>query len=266
MNIPAMLRQARKAVANEAFEQAERLYARVLEHEDMRDMLDLRIRHAFCLENMNRIPEAIGVYQQVVDVYQSQGEASAARALKLKISILRKLSHQRSRPQEQPHEQEALLDATHDLNIMFEADDLTLDDIDLFGVKTQELKPEEVVSETAVPSVPVALVDIEEDMHALEEMQVSTLELAIQPVSNPPDVPAKPDMSDTEKQRLEQIQHLIRQGVHRNVTQKRLDDDVEVVFTDIGDFVPVLDEDVQASVSPAEAQLQHKAGALFGKS
>ncbi len=260
MNIPSMLRKARKAVAQSDFAEAERLYAAVLADESMQDMIDLQIRHAFCLEQMGKVLQAISIYQHIVDVYHQQDEVSAAKALQLKISILRKLLHQEEPQKVQPDYALAqLATASHDLDVMFE-DDLTLDDIDLFGVKTQELTRHD--SEEG--ELACVLVELEDDMALIDEAHISTVELIIQPTLDAlREKEAKKTHQDDPA--LHKIKALIKQGVHQNITHKK-DDDVEVVFTDIGDFTPVLDEyALEQEASSSEQALKHKAGTLFGE-
>lgn len=263
-----MLRQARKAVAQENFVEAERLYALVLQDEDMQDMIDIKIRYAFCLEKIEKTTEAIVVYQDVVNIYQVQGEVGAAKALTLKITILEDFLRKASKLTGDVHVEMAT--AQHELDVMYEGDETTnFGDIDLFGLGTHEITP--IAEQESTPEVDghvsLDLVPLEEDNHAMEDKHVSTVELIVEHKKA-----AVEQKSDQQKPHdtasFVVIQDMIKQGIHQNVAHKSDIEDVDVEFTDIGDFTPSLsiDDVPQKAGDPAvELNLKHKAGKLFGE-
>jgi len=264
MNIPVMLRQARKAVAQEAFAEAERLYALVLQDKDMQDMIDIKIRHAFCLEKIESINDAIQVYQSVVQVYQTQGESGAAKALELKITILGKLLLKEADVGVADESQSEMESAREHLDVMFEGNDTTnFNDIDLFGLGTHEIVPEQEIEADTEHHVVLDLVPIEEE-HVMDKALVSTAELIVgHEKTATAQVKSKKDSQD--KASLIVIQDMIKKGIHKNVTHKSDKEDEAIVFTDIGDFTPQLSSDVACEQGTSELNLQGKAGDLFGK-
>jgi hypothetical protein len=269
MNIPRMLRQARKAVAQENFVEAKRLYALVLQDESMQDMLDLKIRYAFCLEKIEKTSDAIEIYQDVVRIYQAQGEVGAAKALTLKITILENFLQQASKLTDDIHVE--LETAQHDLDVMYEGDETTnFGDIDLFGLGTHEIKQvQEEQEDTPEVDTHVALdlIPLEEDGHAMQDKHISTVELIVEHEKTV-------EEQDLSKQKPHDtasflvIQDMIKQGIHQNVAHKSNIEDVDVEFTDIGDFTPRLSaDDMPEKVNKpvVELNLKHKAGKLFGK-
>ena len=268
MNIPVTLRQARKAVAQENFVEAERLYALVLQDEGMQGMIDIKIRYAFCLEKIEKTTEAIAVYQDVVGIYQSQEEVGAAKALTLKITILEDFLRQASRLTGDIHiEMET---AQHELDVMYEGDE-TIDfgDIDLLGLATQEVIPisEQQSTIELDAHVVLDLVPLEEESPEVEDKHISTIELIVEHEKDVAEHEvSKQDTNDTGS--FVVIQDMIKQGIHQNVADKSNVEDVDVEFTDIGDFIPSLSvDDVPEKVGDPEVEssLKHKAGKLFGE-
>jgi len=276
MNIPVMLRQARKAVAQENFVEAEQLYALVLQDEEMQDMIDIKIRHAFCLEKIEKTTEAIVVYQDVVRIYQAQDEVGAAKALTLKITILENFLQQASKLTGDIHIEMAT--AQHELDVMYEGDETTnFGDIDLFGLGTHEITPiSEQENRSEVDThVALDLVPLEEEGHVMEDKYISTVELIVEheKVITEQKSVEKTSKKPTVKQQGETetfvvIQDMIKQGIHQNVAHKSNVEDVDVEFTDIGDFTPSLSSDdmpEQMNNQDVELNLKHKAGKLFGE-
>lgn len=269
MKIPVMLRQARKAVAQENFVEAERLYALVLQNEDMKDMIDIKVRHAFCLEKIEKTNEAIKVYQDVVRIYQTQEEVGAAKALTLKITILENFLQQASKLTGDIHIE--IETAQNELDVMYEGDETTnFGDIDLFGLGTHEIIP--IPEQEDTPEVDghvvLDLVPLEEEVnHVMMDKHVSTVELIVEHKK----AAAKQELSKHKPHdvaSVDVIQNMIKQGIHQNVAHKSNVEDVEVEFTDIGDFTPSLSaDDVLEKVSKpvVELNLKHKAGKLFGE-
>ncbi len=269
MNIPVTLRQARKAVAQENFIEAERLYALVLQDEAMQDMVDIKIRYAFCLEKTEKLTDAIEIYQDVVCIYQAQEEVGAAKALVLKISILENFLQQASKLTGDIHIN--LETVQHELNVIkYEGGDTTnFGDAGLFGLGTHEIVPTSE-QENLIEfddHVVLDLTPIEEENDVMEDKHISTVELIIEHEK----AVAKQELSkqkpcDTAS--FVVIQDMIKQGIHQNVAHKLDIEDVDIEFTDIGDFTPSLSmDDVPEKVSsPAvELNLKHKAGKLFGE-
>ncbi|MDQ6976923.1 MAG: hypothetical protein Q9M75_02305 [Ghiorsea sp.] len=268
MNIPVMLRQARKAVAQEAFAEAERLYALVLQDKDMQDMIDIKIRYGFCLEKTENINAAIQVYQSVVQVYQTQGEAGAAKALELKIAILGKLLAKETEVDVADETQSEMESARQHLDVMFEGNETTnFNDIDLFGLGTLEIVPKQEIVDDTEHHVVLDLVPIEEEKHVMDKTHVSTVELIIAHEKTVvAQAESKKDSQD--KASLVVIQDMIKKGIHQNVTHNSDKEGEDIVFTDIGDFTPQLPSGAaceQGDNATSELNLQDKAGDLFGK-
>jgi len=92
LNIPSLLRQVRKAVLKENYEEAVGLYELIVQDPEMAELLDTKTRYAFCVEKTGNMPKAIELYQEIVEIYKGSGESGAAKALELKISILKSLA------------------------------------------------------------------------------------------------------------------------------------------------------------------------------
>ena len=268
MNIPVMLRQARKAVAQEAFAEAERLYALVLQDKGMQDMIDIKVRHAFCLEKIESIHKAIQVYQSVVQVYQTQEESGAAKALELKIAILGKLLLKEDDVDAGDESQPEMESAHQHLDVMFEDNDTrNFNDIDLFGLGAHGIVPEQEIVADTEHHVVLDLVPIEEEKDVADEAYVSTVELIVAHETNvAAKVKSKESLQD--KTSLVVIQDMIKKGTHKNVTRKSDKEDEDIVFTDIGDFTPQLSSDVaceQDNSAASELSLQGQVGDSSGK-
>lgn len=87
--LPKLLRQARKAVSNEAYDEAEALYIAILDFPEMSNDLDIRLRYAYCAEKSRNYEQAIETYTEVVNIYHQTGEEGAAEALKQVIKGLK---------------------------------------------------------------------------------------------------------------------------------------------------------------------------------
>jgi len=98
LNIPSLLRQVRKAVSQENYEEAVRLYKLIIQDPEMESLLDTKTRYAFCVEKTGDLSKAIELYQNIVEIYKDSGEAGAAKALELKISILQSLMDKKTSP------------------------------------------------------------------------------------------------------------------------------------------------------------------------
>lgn len=278
MNISVMLRQARKAVAQEDFVDAERLYALVLQDDEMKDMIDIQIRHAFCLEKIEDTSAAIAVYQDVVKVYQEQGEVGAAKALALKITILGKFRDEKAKLTGDI--QIEMGTAQHELGVMYEGNDTTnFEDIDLFGLGTLEMAPTSLKEDSIEVDTHVTLdlvpIDDEHDEEkgdqknerTIKNEYVSTVELIIEHEK----AIAEQDTNEQKPQDTESfvvIQDMIKQGIHQNVADKSDIADVDVELTDIGDFNPMLqtcDMPGKNHNPVVQSNIKDKAGKLFGK-
>ncbi|MES0370641.1 MAG: cyclic nucleotide-binding domain-containing protein [Mariprofundaceae bacterium] len=90
VSLPKLLRQVRKAVAQENFQEAEELYGKILENPEMEDNLDIHLRHAYCSEKLGNIEQAIETYTAVIKIYKKSGEEGAAAALEQLIEALQK--------------------------------------------------------------------------------------------------------------------------------------------------------------------------------
>ncbi len=87
--LPKLLREARKAVSNESYREAEELYASILTFPEMTDDLDIRLRYAYCAEKNENFELAIQVYEKVAETYRASSENGAAEALEQVIEGLR---------------------------------------------------------------------------------------------------------------------------------------------------------------------------------
>ncbi len=88
VNIPSLLRQARVAVSNQAYAEAEALYVEIMSYKEMQNSLDLKMRHAFCAEKIGKIDVAVKYYQEIVISYHELGELAAAEVLEKQIADL----------------------------------------------------------------------------------------------------------------------------------------------------------------------------------
>ncbi|MDX8383410.1 MAG: hypothetical protein R8M45_04970, partial [Ghiorsea sp.] len=59
LKLPALLRQARKLPFCEEFSEAADLYAQAMEHADLSDVFDVRMRYAVCLEECGKLALAV---------------------------------------------------------------------------------------------------------------------------------------------------------------------------------------------------------------
>jgi len=101
VSLPKLLRQARKAVSNESYSEAEELYASILAFPEMVDDLDIRLRYAYCAEKNENFDLAIQVYGEVVGTYHENSEKGAAEALEQVIEGLKNGGHE-AEPEAEP--------------------------------------------------------------------------------------------------------------------------------------------------------------------
>lgn len=102
VSLPSLLRQVRKAISKENYQEAEVLYGKILEDPEMVDNLDIRLRHAYCLEKLGNIEQAVETYTAVIRIYNQTGEEGAAAALEQIISDLRNKSEANQPEENQP--------------------------------------------------------------------------------------------------------------------------------------------------------------------
>ncbi|MDQ6989552.1 MAG: cyclic nucleotide-binding domain-containing protein [Mariprofundaceae bacterium] len=86
--LPVLLRQARKLAFREEFKEAAGLYAIAIEHQDMVEVFDVRMRYAVCLEESVDYQEAMQQFELIHDAYTEQGETSAAEGIRATIQSL----------------------------------------------------------------------------------------------------------------------------------------------------------------------------------
>ena len=98
LDIPTLLRQVRRSVLKEKYDEAVRLYELIIQDPEMGALLDTKTRYAFCVEKTGNLPKAIALYQDIVEIYKDARETGAAKALELKISILQSLVDRKSFP------------------------------------------------------------------------------------------------------------------------------------------------------------------------
>ena len=158
--------------------------------------------------------------------------------------------------------------ARQHLDVMFEGNDTTnFNDIDLFGLGTCEMVPEQEIVDDTEHHVVLDLVPIEEKKHVMDKAQVSTVELI---VAHEKTVAAqvKSKKEPKDKASLVDIQDMIKKGIHQNVTHKSDKEDEDIVFTDIGDFTPQLSSDAaceQGDNATGELNLQRSEERRVGK-
>lgn len=88
MSIPVMMREARKAITAENYENAALLYTELMAREEMADNFDIRVRHAYCIERNGHINQAIALYKGIVEHYRETGETGAADSVEVTIQEL----------------------------------------------------------------------------------------------------------------------------------------------------------------------------------
>lgn len=101
-DIPELLRTARLAMLKQDFAQASQQYSIILTNPEMQKNIDLKAQYAFCLEKKGHLAEAIKQYHDVVVMYLKKKEMAAAKALDLKISVLRSLLEQKQAKAKKP--------------------------------------------------------------------------------------------------------------------------------------------------------------------
>lgn len=67
----------------------------MLTNPEMQKDIDIKARYAFCLEKIGQLEQAIKQYHDVVVMYLKMKEMAAAKALDLKINVLRSLLEQK---------------------------------------------------------------------------------------------------------------------------------------------------------------------------
>lgn len=88
-SLPKLLREVRKAISQENYPQAETLYEQILQHPDMADDLDIRVRYASCTEKNGNRDQAIDAYCEVLKIYRERGEEGAAASIEKILEGLR---------------------------------------------------------------------------------------------------------------------------------------------------------------------------------
>jgi len=88
VNFPLMSRKARKAISAGHYEEAALLYTELMSHEEMADNIDIKIRHAFCVEKAGYSNQAIKLYREISAYYQKTGEVSARESIKRMLEQL----------------------------------------------------------------------------------------------------------------------------------------------------------------------------------
>lgn len=88
MSIPLMRRKARKAVSAGDYEAAALLYTQLMGHEDMAGDIDIKARHAFCIEKAGHANQAIKLYREISAYYEGVGETSARESIDKMVALL----------------------------------------------------------------------------------------------------------------------------------------------------------------------------------
>ncbi len=81
MSLPKLLREARKAAGSDDYAAAIQLYEKILSFPEMKDDLDVRLRYAYCAEQIGETEKARGLYAQVIETYKADNEVTAAEDL-----------------------------------------------------------------------------------------------------------------------------------------------------------------------------------------
>ncbi len=149
MSLPSLLRQARSAVSDKKYNEAEALYAAIMQYDEMKDNLDIKMRHAFCAEKSGNIEVALNYYQQIVVTYHEQGELAAAEILEKNIAALYDKAEKAitSSPPKTPEDEAAPL-----------SDDALMLELVSMGEK-QELYPTEVLCDAGDMPDKIWLID-----------------------------------------------------------------------------------------------------------
>ncbi len=93
MPLPKLLREVRKAISREDYQQAETCYVKILELPEMSDDLDAKLRYAYCAEKNGNFAQAIDTYSEVLDLYRQNGEEGAAISLQDIIEAIKTGPH-----------------------------------------------------------------------------------------------------------------------------------------------------------------------------
>lgn len=88
MDIPLMRRKARKAVSAGDYEAAALLYTQLMGHEDMAGDIDIKARHAFCVEKAGHSNQAIKLYREISAYYEGVGETGARESIDKMVALL----------------------------------------------------------------------------------------------------------------------------------------------------------------------------------
>jgi len=88
MGIPLMRRKARKAVSAGDYEAAALLYTQLMAHEEVAGDIDIKARHAFCVEKAGHSNQAIKLYREISAYYEGVGETSARESIDKMVLLL----------------------------------------------------------------------------------------------------------------------------------------------------------------------------------
>ena len=112
--LPKLLREVRKAISQENYPEAEKLYEEILQNPDMADDLDIRVRYASCTEKNGNRDQAIDAYCEVLKIYQERDEKGAAASIEKILEGLRSKSTE-PEPESTP---DATVEALSDADLM----------------------------------------------------------------------------------------------------------------------------------------------------
>jgi len=220
-NTHALMRQARKAVIQENFAEAEKLYGLVLQDPEMQNLLDIKTRYAFCVEKIGNIEKAVELYQEIVAIYQQSGEKGAAKALELKISILQSLHNKTPLTENEQASQNETIQ---------HLDDATLDYIRQLNLGTRDLDPDassEVKKHDTADDVMKFLSLGTQDLSHYDDVQTQELSSKI-------DHGNEPIIADEEEnEETQDLSAFIERGMQENATQAEQGDSVELELSTI---------------------------------
>ncbi|MDQ6979823.1 MAG: hypothetical protein Q9M09_06530, partial [Mariprofundaceae bacterium] len=90
MSVPVALRKARKAVSAGEYEEAALVYTVLMARDDIGDLFDIRIRHAYCVEKTGHANQAVALYKGIGKLYREAGETGAAESIDKTVESLEK--------------------------------------------------------------------------------------------------------------------------------------------------------------------------------
>ena len=266
INVPSLMRKARIAVSRENFEEAAGYYETLLQHSDMNDQLDLKTRYAFCLEKKGDLHAAADVNQEIVEAYKSSGEVGAAKALELKISIIRKLADQSI------DIEEVLAQEPEGEEIQADFSAMSLDTQDIIPLETEEPVADQVEEEQ------MASGDILFEAAEVEEAELEEDEEEYQFEDSLNEEPSEPEEVVVHEKKddnaIHEISDLIKEGIKKNLAS-RPGEQVNIELMHLkgynannleldGDYQKIDNDEMSQKEVETNQRLKLKASQIFG--